>query len=194
MIGKSDLLAAIAGKNRGLLATDRDRQNILAIATQLEERNPTPQPLEAPEMLAGNWRLIYTSSKNLLGLDRLPLLKLGEVYQCVRPQQFQVYNIAELYGVPFLESIVSIVARFDPLSERRIQVVFERSISGLKNLLGYQSPDQFINQIQAGQKFLGLDIPIKPSNRQAWLEITYLDNDLRISRGNEGSLFILTKL
>jgi PAP_fibrillin len=191
MVNKTDLLAAIAGKNRGLLATDRDRQFILAIAAQLEERNPTPQPLETPEKLAGNWRLVYTSSKDLLGLDRLPLVKLGEVYQCIRPQQ--IYNIAELYGIPFLETVVSVVAKITPLSEKRIQVEFERSISGFKNLLGYQSPDQFISQIQTGQKFLGLDIPIKPSNRQAWLDITYLDNDLRIARGNKGSLFILTK-
>ncbi|HAJ61284.1 MAG TPA: fibrillin, partial [Cyanobacteria bacterium UBA8543] len=26
-----------------------------------------------------------------------------------------------------------------------------------------------------------------------WLDITYLDKDLRIGRGNEGSVFVLTK-
>ncbi|MBW4553664.1 MAG: PAP/fibrillin family protein [Aphanocapsa sp. GSE-SYN-MK-11-07L] len=193
MVDKADLLTAIAGKNRGLLATERDRQAILAIAAQLADRNPTPQPLAAPEKLGGNWELVYTSSKSLLGLDQLPFLKLGAVYQCIRPQQFQVYNIAELYGIPGLESIVSVVARFTPLSELRIQVEFERSISGLKSLLGYQSPDALIDSLQTGQKFVGLDFPIKPSNRQAWLETTYLDHDLRISSGNEGNLFILTK-
>ncbi len=193
MVEKTDLLAAIAGKNRGLLATEGDRQAILAIVAQLEDRNPTPQPLNAPEKLGGDWRLLYTSSQSLLGFDRLPFLKLGAIYQCIRPQQFQVYNIAELYGLPGLESIVSVMARFTPLSEQRIQVEFERTISGLKSFLGYQAPDAWIEKIQAGQKVIGLDFPIQPSNRQAWLETTYLDHDLRISRGNEGNLFILTK-
>jgi hypothetical protein len=30
-------------------------------------------------------------------------------------------------------------------------------------------------------------------NPQGWLEITYLDENLRISRGNEGNVFILER-
>jgi PAP_fibrillin len=41
MFGKSALLTAIAGKNRGLLASDTDKQAILAAVAELEERNPT---------------------------------------------------------------------------------------------------------------------------------------------------------
>ncbi|MCU0517995.1 MAG: PAP/fibrillin family protein, partial [Oscillatoria sp. Prado101] len=39
MIGKAALLEAIAGKNRGLLATETDKQAILAAVAQLEDRN-----------------------------------------------------------------------------------------------------------------------------------------------------------
>jgi PAP_fibrillin len=190
---KLELLTAIAGKNRGILATESERRDILTVATQLEAVNPQPQPLQTPEKLGGDWELIYTTSHSLLGLDRLPFLSLGKVYQCLRPSQFRVYNIAEISGLPGLESIVSVVARFEPLSEDRIQVEFERSICGIQSLLGYQSPQQWIAEIETGKKFLGLDLPLPRSQRQAWLEITYLDQDLRISRGNEGSLFILTR-
>ena len=58
MLGKSGLLEAIAGKNRGLLATEADRQQILAAIAQLEDRNPTPRPTEALDLLDGNWRLL----------------------------------------------------------------------------------------------------------------------------------------
>lgn len=193
MIGKADLLEAIAGKNRGLLATEADRQAILAAIAQLEDLNPTLRPLDAPELLDGNWRLLYTSSRALLGLDRFPLLNLGQVYQCIRTGTSQVYNIAEIVGIPYLEGIVSVAARFYPVSERRVDVRFERSILGLKRLIGYQAPMEFIAAIESGQSFTAIDFPIPTDDQRGWLDITYLDQDLRISRGNEGSVFVLTK-
>lgn len=73
MIGKAELLEAIAGKNRGLLATEQDKQAILIAIAQLEDRNPTPRPVEAAELLDGNWRLLYTTSKSLLNIDQLAI-------------------------------------------------------------------------------------------------------------------------
>lgn len=192
MLGKAELLTALAGKNRGVLASASDQQAILALAAQLEDRNPTPQPLESPD-LAGDWQLLYTSSDELLGLDRWPVVKLGAIYQCIRPQTQQVYNIAELYGVPWCEGLVSVVARFHPLSAHRVEVEFDRAIIGLQRILGYQTPQRWIEQIESGQKFLPLDFAIRRRPTQAWLEVTYLDQDLRISRGNQGNIFILKK-
>lgn len=193
MIGKSGLLEAIAGKNRGLLATASDKQAILALIAQLEDRNPTPRPVEAGELLEGNWRLLYTTSRGILGIDQLPLFKLGQVYQCVRVKESKIYNIAEVYGLPFVEGIVSVAAEFEPVSERRVQVKFKRSIFGLQRLIGYQSPDSLIQEIEAGKKFAAVDFKIENRDQQGWLDITYLDEDLRIGRGNEGNVFVLTK-
>lgn len=194
MIGKSTLMEAIAGKNRGLLATDTEKQAIAVAIAQLEDRNPTPRSVEAGELLEGDWRLLYTTSKGLLGIDRFPFLKLGQIYQSIRVKTSSVYNIAEIYGLPYLEGIVSVAAKFEPLSERRVHVKFERSILGLQRLLGYQSPASFIGQIEAGDKFAAIDFGIDSREQQGWLDITYLDNDLRIGRGNEGSVFVLSKV
>ena len=38
-----------------------------------------------------------------------------------------------------------------------------------------------------------LDLPIDEANQDNWLDITYLDGDLRIGRGHRGNLFVLTK-
>lgn len=38
-----------------------------------------------------------------------------------------------------------------------------------------------------------LKIPISNTNAQSWLLTTYLDEELRISRGDAGSIFVLTK-
>lgn len=194
MTRKAALLEAIAGKNRGLLATSTDRLAILAAVAQLEDLNPTPRPIEASNLLEGNWRLLYTTSRGLLNLDQLPLLKLGQIYQCIRTANSAVYNIAEVYGLPYLEGLIGVCARFEPVTERRVLVKFERSILGLQRLVNYNSPSEFIQQIEAGKKFPAIDFKIENREQQGWLDITYLDEDMRIGRGNEGNVFVLTKV
>ncbi|MBD2678963.1 MULTISPECIES: PAP/fibrillin family protein [Nostoc] len=193
MLGKTALIDAIAGTNRGLLATQTQKQAILAAIANLEDFNPTPRPVEAKELLDGNWRLLYTTSNALLNLDRLPLCKLGQIYQCIRVETTSVYNIAEIYGLPYLEGLISVAAKFQPVSHRRVEVKFERSIIGLQRLIEYNSPGTFIQQIEAGRKFPAIDFAINNNQQQGWLDITYIDNDLRIGRGNEGSVFVLSK-
>ena len=194
---KAKLLAAIAGKNRGILATTIDRQAILAAITELELRNPHPQPLTtAIDLLAGNWRLLYTSSQSLLGIDRFPLVQLGTIYQCIRPTAGTIYNIAEVTNlIPGLNGVVSIVATFTPVNASRVNVQFNRSIIGLQRLMDYTNPDRLISAIENGQKFTAIDLPInrRAGREPAWLDVTYLDDTLRIGRGNEGNVFVLTK-
>ncbi len=226
MLSKRDLRDAIASTNRGIAATETERQAIASIIAHIEDLNPTPAPLSAPALLAGDWRLLYTTSQELLGIDRVPLAQLGNIYQCVRLASEQgpaetavgnsrtanlIYNIAEIEGLPYFESLISVVAGFEPapvendpqsasgasgLSQRRVNVKFNRGVIGLQRLLGYQSPAQYIEKLEAAEKinfFQGFDFSINSDRQQGWLEITYLDEDLRISRGNQGSLFVLTK-
>ncbi|NBD32995.1 MAG: fibrillin [Cyanobacteria bacterium] len=194
MSKKTQLLNGIAGKNRGLLAKEEEKASLLSAIALLEEDNPTPNPIQHTELLGGNWRLLYTTSQDLLGFDRFPIVKTGQIYQYIDPENSKVYNIAEIIGVPFLEGIISVVADFTPTSEKRVNVNFKRSIIGLQRLLGYQNPEHYIQAIQEGKKFPPLDFPINRSSEQnAWLEITYLDEDLRIARGNRGSVFVLAK-
>ncbi len=194
---KAKLLAAISGKNRGILATTTERQAILAAITELELRNPHPQPLTtAIDLLAGNWRLLYTSSQSLLGIDKFPLVQLGTIYQCIRPTTGKIYNIAEVMSLlPGLNGVVSIVATFTPVNAARVNVQFNRSVIGLQQLMNYTDPDRLISAIESGQKFKAIDLPIErqPGKETAWLEVTYLDDTLRIGRGNEGNVFVLTK-
>ncbi len=75
MSKKAELLEAIAGKNRGLLANEIDKVKFLSLVEQLEDCNPTPKPLEAKELLEGNWRLLYTTIREILGIGRFPLLE-----------------------------------------------------------------------------------------------------------------------
>jgi hypothetical protein len=190
---KTELLQIIAGKNRGLLATEADRLAIMVAIENLEKLNPNPLTLAASSLLEGDWRLLYTTSKGLLGLDRFPALKIGQIYQSIRTKNSKIYNIAEILGIPYLEAIVSVCATFSPITETRVDVKFERSIIGLQKFINYQSPSQFIDLIEQEKSFPPLDFSIANRDQRGWLEITYLDQDLRIGRGNEGSVFVLTK-
>jgi PAP_fibrillin len=193
MTEKEALLEAIAPLNRGILATESDRATVNHLIEKLETINPHPQPLEAKEILDGNWRLLYTTNREILGLGRFPLLQLGNVYQCIRMNQAKLYNFAEIVGVPFLEGLVSVAASFEAVSECRVNVKFERSIVGLQRIIGYSNPDAAIAAIEAGKKFPPIDFSLANRDRLGWLEVTYLDPDLRIGRGNQGNVFVLTK-
>ncbi|MFG6106206.1 fibrillin [Leptolyngbyaceae cyanobacterium CCMR0082] len=195
MLEKTDLLDAIAPTNRGLLADDPEQQaDILKKVARLEASNPTSNPLSAIDLLNGNWQLLYTTSTELLGIDRFPLLALGNIYQWVQIEQMRIYNLAEIRSV--LGGLVSVTATFEPVSEKRVNVRFDRAIFGLQSTLGYQSPSQFIEAMQQTDKFnffKGIDFTVSSNREPGWLEVTYLDQTMRIGRGNQGSVFVLRK-
>ncbi|MFG6099090.1 PAP/fibrillin family protein [Leptothoe sp. ISB3NOV94-8A] len=195
MLEKTDLLDAIAPTNRGLLADDPEQKaDILKKVARLEASNPTSNPLSAIDLLNGNWQLLYTTSTELLGIDRFPLLALGNIYQWVQIEQMRIYNLAEIRSV--LGGLVSVTATFEPVSEKRVNVRFDRAIFGLQSTLGYQSPSQFIEAMQQTDKFnffKGIDFTVSSNREPGWLEVTYLDQTMRIGRGNQGSVFVLRK-
>jgi PAP_fibrillin len=192
MTTKADLLNMLADQNCGLNISKSEQPNILTAIAAVEKNNPTDRPLVSAA-LDGDWRLLFTTSASLLNLGKLPLSQLRDIYQCIRVETSSVYNIAEIQSLPYLSSLVSVIAKFQPINEQRVQVNFVRSIAGLQNMLGYQSPAAFIEKISSGSKLMAIDFPINSNNPNSWLDITYLDENLRISRGNQGSVFVLTK-
>ncbi|NUN63264.1 fibrillin [Pseudanabaena biceps] len=191
---KANLLSAIAPVNRGLEMTENQRKAIFSAVAYLEELNPTPQPNQAPELLDGNWLLMFTTSQELLGIDRFPLYKLGNIYQCLLMSEGKIFNIAEIKGLPLLGGLVSVCANFVVVSEKRVKVNFERLVAGSQQMIGYQDVNSFIDTLRSPKKLLAIDFKIKREDQKGWLETTYLDQDLRIGRGNEGNLFVLRKV
>ena len=189
---KKNLIDRLSQTDRGL-TTDSETQGALeTLIAQLESENPTKNPLESDDLM-GDWRLIYTTSQGILGLDRIPLTDLGEVYQCLRGDR--LYNVAETKGALGVLGVVAVGATYTVASPVRVQVTFRRSVLGLQSVMKYRSVAEFVEQLERRDRLWAVDfsIPERETAGKGWLEVTYLDADLRIGRGNEGSIFVLVK-
>lgn len=190
---KQDLLAAIAACQQPWQPQPAEADRILQAIAALEVINPTPEPTTATALLDGDWKLLFTTSLELLGIDRLPLLALGEIWQCLRISDRRVVNLAEVQSL-LGTGLVSVAAQFEVVSDRRLEVSFQRLVLGLERFLGYQGVATWVERLGQDQRiWTGIDFPIQPGNRRGWIELTYLDQDLRINRGNEGSVFVLQR-
>lgn len=190
---KHDLLAAIAACSQPWQPQPAEADRILRAIAELEAINPTPEPTTATALLKGDWKLLFTTSLELLGIDRLPLLALGEIWQCLRLSDRRVVNLAEVQSL-LGTGLVSVAAQFEVVSDRRLEVSFQRLVLGLERFLGYRNVATWVERLGQDQRiWTGIDFPVQPGNRRGWIELTYLDQDLRINRGNEGSVFVLQR-
>ena len=171
---KAQLLRYCEDVARGRTATAEDAAAIEELASALESINPNPRPLENPEMLSGRWELKYTTSRSILGLNKAPWLRPRDpIYQIIDAFTSRARNEETVKSGPLtLKSAVD--ARLVPwLTDRNsadeVEVKFARF------------------------ELFGDRIRIKaPARAIGRLQTTYLDDDLRISRGDRGNLFVLS--
>ncbi|KAM1108657.1 hypothetical protein ACFXTH_005217 [Malus domestica] len=216
---KKALVDSFYGTNRGLSATSETRAEIVELITQLEAKNPTPAPTEALPLLNGKWILAYTSFAGLFPLlsrGTLPLVKVEEISQTIDSENFTVQNSVQFAG-PLATTSISTNATFEVRSPKRVQIKFEEGVIGTPQLtdsLVIPENVDFLGQKIELAPFKGLlnsvqdtassvvktissqppfKFSIPSSNAQSWLLTTYLDGELRISRGDNGSVFVLIK-
>jgi len=161
-LAKEELLAVIAPLRRGLEAAPEDAARVEAAAKALERLNPTPKPL-ASELVNGRWELLYTTSQSILGGSRPFFLRpFGAIYQLIDAPGLRAANRE---SAP-LWNTVSADLRATSASKLAVQF------------------DEF-------GLFGGL-IKIKaPAEAKGTLDTTYLDEEIRVSRGDKGNLFVL---
>lgn len=189
---KSELLEAIEDLNDdnnlpcGLDADDRERKQILAIVDEIESEagNLVRQRRGAiePADIAGTWELLYSSSsamkfnKGLSGLGgSFPNGRFGSLKQTLKASKFMmdVEYIEHIQVKPSTASFdVTINGSWDL---RRSTSLF----TGEPSIVMIVEP----NRVSYGPTSTRADHwkSLGPMNM---LDITYLDNDLRIMRGN----------
>jgi len=165
-----------------------------SLTTALEAQTPYLYPLlYAPQLLEGIWWLNYSTAREILALARLPLgLRVGKIYQAIATAERSFCNQAFVaHPLGLVSGYVKVTARFEvakldsPLPDKRINVEFLERIVALQRIAGLPTPSLDPWQVTAARS---------PQGRVPYLDITYLDDTLRIGRGGEGSLFILSKV
>ncbi|XP_073274965.1 light-induced protein, chloroplastic [Primulina huaijiensis] len=217
---KKQLVDSFYGTNRGLSASSETRAEIVELITQLESKNPTPAPTEALNKLNGKWILAYTSYRGLFPLLStgvpLPLAKVEEISQTIDSVNFTVQN-SVIFSGPLATTSITTNAKFEVRSPKRVQIKFEEGIIGTPQLTdSIELPEnvEFLGQKIDLSPLRGLitsvqdtastvartissrpplKFPIPRTNSESWLLTTYLDSELRISRGDGGDIFVLVK-
>ncbi|KAL2608131.1 hypothetical protein R1flu_026704 [Riccia fluitans] len=197
---KADLLATVAGLDRGLVAEEADEFAANAAAQKLEA---AAEPVELPEdldKLDGKWRLVFSSGFNSgsyggrrpgPSIARSPFL-LGTVYQRIDVALRELDNIVDLrfpapWPLPTLEITATLAHSFELAGGSKIRIVFEKT--SVKPLGTFGQLPQF--ELPKLPEFLRPRNDSAPGSGE--FETTYLDSDFRISRGDRGELRIFVK-
>ncbi|ODG98673.1 fimbrial protein [Nostoc sp. KVJ20] len=192
-------LEKIQTKSDGSPITDLQLDKTLAaeieqLTTELESVNPNLHPLlYATSLLEGTWQLQYSTAREIRSLVSLPLgLKLGKVYQVIDVANKLFFNLAQVkHPLGIVSGYVKVTASFEPAKEdfeplpnKRINVYFDKRYLSIEKIFGINTPQ--LNPFKV--------VPANnPTSRTPTLDISYLDESLRIGRGGDGSLFILHK-
>ncbi len=155
-----------------LLLSSPKTKKIKNIAEELEKESDFTSSKDI-EKLKGIWELRWSSSKAPF-LNYSPLV---DNYQILDPLNLNGLNLLKPRGIKAIIG-TGIVAKLRSLNEKKIGVSFTHA--------GIIGPNIGIKRINALTKI--------KKEQKGWLEITFLSNDLRICRGDKGTLFILRRI
>jgi len=162
---KTKILDLAKETNRGLTATPDQKQEMLELFEKLEKLNPTKGPLASPKV-NGDWSLDYSTSDSIIGKGGFP--RVGPIVQKIDTNNLAAENseVVSYFGVKVPRKIT---AELTPENKQFTNVKFRKFMIGP---ISFDAPDSF----------------------RGALDITYLDDDVRLTRGDKGNIFVLTRL
>ncbi|XP_010261417.1 PREDICTED: probable plastid-lipid-associated protein 8, chloroplastic [Nelumbo nucifera] len=166
------ILSKVRGTDRGVLLTKEGHLGVAEVAQQLQ-KYCVDEPVKCP-LIFGEWDVLYCSVPTSPGggyrsaLGRL-VFKTNEMIQVVEAPDI-VRNKVSFSAFGFLDGEVSLKGKLRALDDKWIQVVFEPpqlKVGALEFQYGGQS--------------------------EVKLEITYIDENVRLGVGSRGSLFVFQR-
>lgn len=183
---KTSLRTSLEGLNRGIFGVQSaQRQEIENLLQLLEASNPCPRPTETLNKVKGEWRLLY-STISILGSKRTKLglrdfITLGDFLQIIDIDQRKAVNKVgfSVAGLGLLKGSFTIEASYTIASPTRVNIEFKKSAI---------VPDQLLTLFQKNY-----DILLSVFNPAGWLEITFVDDSMRVGRDDKGNVFLLER-
>lgn len=210
------LLKTIKDTGNGKNADIPTQVRVLSIVRQMETLTPPSPTLlsnldEAKSLLDGEWYLQYTAPSEIDGVnpdDKWVAMDASEGESNIETRQFNTAGSVSGGGIPVDASSTVAVQSFD-VDNSRVKNVITTGI-GVVTVGGTysQSPSSPLRAVVAFDTAkidltIGLTVDlsflfdiraaVKGSRNAGWLETTYVSKDVRIGRGNKGSVFILTR-
>ncbi|MQL85178.1 hypothetical protein Taro_017697 [Colocasia esculenta] len=167
-----DILSKVKGTDRGVLLTREGHAEVGGLAEELS-KYCVEEPVKNP-LIFGEWDVMYCSNPTSPGggyrsaVGRL-IFKTTEMVQAVEAPD-SVRNRVSFSAFGFLDGEVSLKGKLNVLSDKWIQVIFE--------------PPEL--KIGAFDFRYGGESEVK-------LEITYVDENIRLGKGSRGSLFVFRR-
>ena len=159
-------------RDRGHPGSAAEAPRVQELLQRLEHLQPANLAVES-DRLTGVWELRWSSS-------RQPYLAVApwlENLQLLDPRRGRAMNLLRLAGPVAPLAGIAVQARITVEGTQRVGVRFVRG--------GWLGP-------RIGERRLQLLRDVNQSF-PAWLDITVLDDDLRVCRGNAGTLFALVR-
>ena len=165
-IMKNDILALSKRVSRGLTESPEERVLMRNLFEKLEKSNKIKSPLKLPSLAEGIWSLEYTTSDSILG--RNSYKRVGPIIQKIDVKNLKAENseTIDFFGFKINRKVS---ADLSPLTSSKVAVQFKVFTIGP---ISFNAPSSFKGE----------------------LDITYVDEDLRLSRGDKGNIFVLTRL
>ena len=155
-----------------LVVSRPNTKKIEIIAKELETESNFTLSYDI-DKLKGIWELRWSSS-NAPFLKYSPLI---DNYQILDPINHNGLNLLKPKGINAIIG-TGIVAKLKSINEKKIGVRFTHA--------GLIGPNIGFKKLNALAKI--------KREQKGWLEITFLNKDLRICRGDKGTLFVLRKM
>lgn len=170
---KKTLLDVVAPLDEGVvvLGNKKRQDEIEEYIHAVEDMNPTENPASS-ELNNGVWTVAYCTSSQVLGKDRFG----GDLVKNVNGTNCQMVDLTRKKGKNSVVVSIANLWKFEYGVEANLRVKLPKRIlvSFSKFILG------------------PIQLPA-PSRFKSWLDVTYLDNDMRILRGASGNVFVLVK-
>ena len=205
---QDELLGLLASLDRGLAASADDVLRVDTLALRLQSAGG-PVALPGSPLLDGRWRLLYSSGfagGNLGGARPGPQasllpLSLGQVHQDIRTPTRELDNCVSLVAKLSLASLPGVDAEpptvdarlrhtFELVGQNTVRIVFENTVvkasGGLGGWLGWL-PAVATPQLPEALR------PATTGARSATFDVVFLDERMRVTRGDRGELRVFLK-